>query len=100
MSGMKFPTLKSFIAVGAHIAICLITVGCHKTVRHKMLSPEAAQQLSLGWNLKTTVEAYNSAGYTDSKWNYSAETALNEWRASDPKARIQTKNWGSIIWNN
>ena len=97
---MKCPTLKSFIWMGVCIAICLITVACHKSGRHKRLTPEATRQMRLGWNLKTLVEAYKTAGRTDPKWDEPAESALNEWARIRSHSTDSDEDWRSIISHN
>jgi len=69
------------------------------------LSPEEAKQQRLEWNLKTLVEPYEHAGYTNSKWDTSATLALTEFarsRASvmdinEPVAEIIATNAAAAV---
>jgi len=47
-----------------------------------VLSPEAAQQQKLEWNLVTLVKAYGQAGHDNLKWNEAAKRALAEFARS------------------
>jgi len=100
MNGVKLPTLKSSIRVGAFIAVCLIAIACHKTVRYKRPTPEVIRQRRLSWNLKTLVEAYKSAGGTNPKWDEPAERALSEWASVRSQNIDSNEDWSSIISDN
>ncbi|MGH7951448.1 MAG: hypothetical protein ACREFE_05960, partial [Limisphaerales bacterium] len=63
--------------VGISLALCFGFSACSKKI-----SPEAARQLRLDWNLKTTVTAYLQTGNTDPSWDEAATNALIEFARS------------------
>ena len=50
------------------LAAVLLVAACHKTGHHKQPTPEAAKKLRLGWNLKTTVEAFLDLNPGETGW--------------------------------
>jgi len=73
---MRFVRSKGFISVGLGLVLCFVTA-CHHQSAQKKLSPEAARQARLDWNLKTLVGSYQDVGNTDAKWDEYATNALN-----------------------
>lgn len=64
-----------------------------------------AKETRLEWNLKTTVEAYNSAGFTNSTWDESARQCLAEFarllaaetNSTEPSAEIISTNAAAAV---
>jgi hypothetical protein len=87
------------------VVVCLALVACHKTNSYQKLSPEAAAQARLDWNLKTTVEAYNRIGGSYAAWDGFATNALIEF-AQPEAAPSRTgafsgqQDWAIIIRTN
>ena len=80
---------KGLVWLGLGVVLCLGTA-CHHQNQHKQLSPEAARKARADWNIKTLVEAYNTVGNTDAKWDAAATNALAEfaqWRAGTDDTR-------------
>jgi len=99
---MKIHWLVGLRLTGLLIAICLAVSACNKT---PSLSPEAARQNRLDWNLKTLVGAYEDNGDTDAKWDESATNALTEFArarasvtdADEPVAEIISTNVAAAV---
>lgn len=64
------------------------------------LSSEESKQQRLAWNLKTLVEAYQSAGYTNPKWDPNAKQALTEFARSRSKLLDKNEPVDQIVSNN
>ena len=97
---MKIEGLKRSIWIGFCVVACLIVVACRQTNATKILSPNAAPQSRLDWNMKTLVDAYQKAGHTNPKWDESARGALTEFARVRSQTTISNEAWGSIISNN
>lgn len=48
----------------------------------KTISPEKEKEKSLAWNEKTTIAAYNHAGFCDARWDKPARACLEEFSRS------------------
>ncbi|HEV2693470.1 MAG TPA: hypothetical protein VG347_11290 [Verrucomicrobiae bacterium] len=72
---------------------------CHHKIPHVKLSPEAARQARLDWNLKTLVTAYLDAGNTDAKWDEAATNALAVF-ASSRSGTVIDDYWQNSIATN
>jgi len=68
---------KGLTWLGLGVVLCL-SAACHHKNSHKQLSPEAARKARLDWNIKTLIDAYNTVGNTDAKWDEAATNALAE----------------------
>jgi hypothetical protein len=64
------------------------------------LSPEEIKQQRLAWNLKTLVEPYEQAGFTNPKWDTAAKLALAEFARTRANAVETNEPWGIIIATN
>jgi Domain of unknown function (DUF4034) len=71
---------------------------CHKG--GGSLSPEKAKKQRLAWNLKTTVEAYNRAGFANSHWDGPARQALTEFARGRADEVGSNEPWSEIISTN
>jgi hypothetical protein len=89
---MKFQKQKDLICFGLFAAACLVFTSCGKKV-----SPQAAKQSRLDWNLKTTVGVYQKVGNTDAAWDESATNALAEFARSRSGVSDLDDNWSEII---
>jgi len=65
-----------------------------------VLSAEEITQQRLAWNLKTLVEPYEHAGYTNPKWDEAAKLALTEFARSRAKVMDTNESWSEIISTN
>jgi hypothetical protein len=97
---MFFQSLRSFLLVGLCLFACLVFSACNKTYFVKRTSSDPLKQTRLDWNYKTTVDAYQKAGFTSRKWNASAERALAEFACSRADVLETNEPWGEIISTN
>jgi hypothetical protein len=82
------------------IAAGLIVVACNQSGSYKKLSPAAARQARLDWNLKTLVEAYKTKGNTDPAWDEPARLALTEFARVRSQSLESDESWWEIIATN
>lgn len=82
------------------IAVCLALAACNKANSSKKISPEAAKQSRLDWNLKTTVGAYEEVGNTSPAWDEAATNALAEFAKSRSQSFAADEDWMTIIRTN
>jgi hypothetical protein len=97
---MKILWLKPSMWIGMCVATCLIIVACKKNDASNQLSPETVPLSRLDWNLKTLVDAYQKAGYTNPKWDDSAKRALTELARIRSQTTTSNETWVLIISNN
>jgi hypothetical protein len=64
------------------------------------VSSEKAKSHRLEWNLKTTVEAYDHAGFANAAWNQPARECLKEFARSLAGETSSSEPWGEIISTN
>lgn len=81
-------------------AILSVFIGCSKSESAKHISPQAAQQSRLDWNLKTIVTAYQNIGNTDNAWDQPAIRALTEFARTRSQAIDPSEPWAQIIATN
>jgi hypothetical protein len=68
--------------------------------KNASVSPAKAAEQLLAWNLKTTVGAYDTAGFTNVAWDYSARQCLNEFARVRGGALSPDEPWAGIIASN
>ena len=79
-------------------AVCFIAGACHHS--QNKISPAAAKQARLEWNLKTLVGVYQDIGSTDDKWDVFATNALAEFARSRAAAFSPDEDFAGIIRTN
>jgi hypothetical protein len=84
----------AFAALG--FALCIATA-CNKSRAH--FAKELKQQ-RLAWNMKTLVDAYHQAGFTDPRWDAFAEAALTEFAQARADVTPTNEPWADIISTN
>jgi hypothetical protein len=109
MDTMK-QTRLTLLAVPMCMSFILLTAtACKKTAApvsnaanqaSPALSIKEVKEQRLAWNLKTLVEPYEHAGYTNSKWDASAKLALTEFAHARAKALETNESSGEIISTN
>ena len=92
--------LKQLMRFLLCIAVCLALAACNKTNSSKKISPEAAKQSRLDWNLKTTVGAYEEVGNNSPAWDEAATNALAEFAKSRSQSFAADEDWMTIIRTN
>lgn len=97
---MKAFWQSNLVVIGAYVVACLVFAACSKTGLSKKISPEAAKESRLDWNLKTTVGAYQEIGNTDPKWDEAATNALAEFAKSRSQSFAPDEDWTTIIRTN
>ena len=97
---MKVLRHPHMIQIGLCAAVCLILASCSKSGSSGKMSPEAAKQSRLDWNLKTLVGAYQQAGNTDPVWNEFATNALAEFARDRSHALAPGEPAAEIIATN
>jgi hypothetical protein len=65
-----------------------------------LLSAEELKQQRLVWNLKTLVEPYEQAGFTNPKWDTAAKLALTEFAHARSNVLETNEPWALIIATN
>ncbi len=104
---MKFPKSVSSPWMWLFTAGCFIflaVTGCSKkadsTAPSPKLSAEDAKQQRLAWNLKTTVQAYEQAGFSNPDWDEPAKRALKEFARVRAQCIEPDEPWTQIIATN
>jgi hypothetical protein len=97
---MKFQNLRGFSLVLLFIFTCLFVSACRKTTIVKRTSSDPVKQARLDWNYKTTVDAYQKAGYTSRKWDVTAMQALAEFACSRANVLETNESWALVIATN
>jgi hypothetical protein len=97
---MKSQCLRSFFLVGVCLLVCLVLSSCKKAYFVRRSSSDPIKQARLDWNYKTTVDAYQTAGYASRKWNAPAIQALAEFACSRANVLETNEPWALIIATN
>jgi hypothetical protein len=93
-------SVRQAIPISILVLAFLLSTGCNKKPPAIAISPEAAQQSRLDWNMKTLVEAYEEDGNTDPSWDAPAKRALTEFARVRSKATDSSEPWAEIIGTN
>jgi hypothetical protein len=94
------PSVRQAIPISILVLAFAFFTGCSKTPPAKVISPEAAQQSRLDWNMKTLVSAYEEDGNTDPAWDAPAKRALTEFARSRAQVIDPGEPWVEIIATN
>ena len=88
------------IQIGFCAALCLILVACSKTGSSKRVSPEAAKQSRLDWDMNTMVGSYERIGKSELEWDGPATNALAEFAHARSQSLEPGEDWVTIIRTN
>lgn len=107
MKTSKNSGLVRFILFSSIGLVLFLSFACKKSApkdsaSEPALSPKAARQQRLEWNLTTLVKAYEQAGHTNPKWDEAAKSALTEFARSrsgipDAQSGVISSNVASAI---
>lgn len=98
MKATSLIVCKLLLLYVAVFFLMVFSAACRKNGAE--LPVEKAKQTRLEWNLKTTVEAYNRAGFSNSVWDESARQCLTEFARLLAAETNSDEPWAEIISTN